>query len=180
MAEGLNKTGPKMAKLTPLKQAFVNVIMERGNRNVTDAARAAGVVAKNEASLRSRAYQLWHDDDVQEAIEEEARRRIKGMLPAAVKVAGDILENPQEGGATRLKAAQVIMDRAGIHAVSERINHNEAIEANPDQMKRIIALAQIAGVPIERLLGQRLKQLAPPAEEAMYVEMSNEGLEGLI
>ena len=119
-----DKIGPKMAKLSPLKRAFVNQIMEQGNRNVTDVARKIGVQASSDHSMRTRAYQLWHDDDVQEALEEEARRRVKGLLPTAVRVAGDILENPQSGPATQLKAAQVIMDRACLHAVSETFNHN--------------------------------------------------------
>lgn len=172
--------GPKMSRLSPQRQAFVLALMKQGDRNSTQAARTAGYSEKSPNSLQVQGYRLWHDEAIQEAIHEEASKRIKGMLPAAVAAVGEILENPQEGGATRLKAAQVIMDRAGIHAVTERINHNEPIETNPDQMKRIIALAQVVGVPIERLLGQRLKQLAKPTEEALYIEMSMDGLEGLV
>jgi phage terminase small subunit len=168
-----------MAKLSDMRRNFVLALMNQGNRNATQAAADAGYSTNSYGSLKVQAHVLWHDEEIQEALHEEATRRLKGMLPVAVKVVGDILENAQEGGATRLKAAQVIMDRAGVHAVSERINREEPLESNPDQIKRIAALAQMLGLPVEQLLGARLKAIAPPVE-AEYVEMSTEGLEGLI
>jgi hypothetical protein len=69
------------------------------------------------------------------------------------------------------------MDRGGVHAVSERITREEPLERDPDQIKRIMALSQVLGVPIEQLLGTRVKAITTDAE---YTETSMVGLEGLI
>ena len=174
------KLGPKMNALVPKRRAFVLALMNQGTRNATSAAAAAGYSADSNESLRVYASKLMHDDAVQEAIQEEAKRRITAMLPLAVETVGNIMENPQESGATRLKAAQVVMDRSGVHGVSERINREEPLDRDPDKWKRIMALAQLLGKPMEELVGNRLKALAVPAEDAEYTEINMTGLEGLV
>lgn len=173
------KLGPKMNALVPKRRAFVQALMNQGTRNASSAARAAGYSMDNDAALRVTASNLMHDDAVQEAIQEEAKRRICAMLPLAIETVAGIMENPQEGGATRLKAATTVMDRSGVHAVSERIVTEAPLERDPDQVKRIMALAQVLGLPIEQLLGSRLS--TPLITDAEEVPMNSmEGLEGLI
>jgi phage terminase small subunit len=175
------KLGPKMNALVPMRRKFVQALMNQGTRNATQAAAAAGYSQESQGSLRVQAHDLMHDEAVQEAIQEEARRRITTMLPLALETVASIMENPQEGGATRLKAATTVMDRSGVHAVSERINREEPLERDPDQVKRIMALAQILGVPIEQLLGRRLSHPTLMITDAVEEPMTSmEGLEGLI
>lgn len=171
--------GPKMNALVPKRRAFVQALMNQGTRNATQAAAAAGYPQTSNGSLRVMAYELMHDERVQEAIQEEAKRRICAMLPLAIETVAGIMENPQEGGAVRLKAATTVMDRSGVHAVSERIVTEAPLERDPDQVKRIMALAQVLGLPVEQLLGSRLKQIEAPTE-AEFMEFSMEGLEGLV
>jgi hypothetical protein len=174
------KLGPKMNALPPMRRAFVRALMNQGTRNATEAYKAAGYSQSPGNHQGGNASILMHDDAVQEAIQEEAKRRVCSMLPLAVHTVGEIMENPQEGGATRLKAATVVMDRGGVHAVSERITTEAPLERDPDQIKRIMALAQLLGVPIEKLVGSRLKMIEAPIDEPMYTEFSTEGLDGLI
>jgi phage terminase small subunit len=171
------RLGPKMSALVPKRQAFVRALMNQGTRNASDAYRTAGYSQNSDLSVRVNASILMHDEAVQEAIQEEAKRRITAMLPLAIETVATIMENPQEGGATRLKAATVVMDRGGVHAVSERIVSEAPLERDPDQVKRIMALAQVLGLPIEQLLGSRIPMITD-AEEVPMTSM--EGLEGLI
>lgn len=179
------KMGPKMAKLTPLMRGFVLAIMAQGDRNATQAAATAGYATKSHGSLKVQAYQLWHDPRIQEAIHEEAQKRLKGLLPMAVNVVANIMENPQESGAVRLKAATITMDRAGLHAVSEKINTDGGVADDPDRLQRIMALARGLNMPLADFIGQRLAQrqlekAQPVITEAEYVETSTVGLEDLI
>ena len=176
------RLGPKMNALVPKRRAFVQALMNQGTRNATQAAAAAGYSQVSNESLRVQASNLMHDDAVQEAIQEEAKRRITTMLPLALETVAAIMENPQEGGATRLKAATTVMDRTGVHAVSERITREEPLERDPDQIKRIMGLAQVLGLPIEQLLGARLAQHPTPMITDAVEEPlpTMEGLEGLI
>jgi hypothetical protein len=178
------KMGPKMAKLTPKMRGFVLAIMAQGDRNATQAAATAGYSAKSHGSLKGQAHMLWHDERIQEAIHEEAHKRLKGLLPMAVNVVASIMENTQEAGATRLKAATITMDRAGLHAVSEKINTDGGVADDPDRLNRIMALARGLNMPLADFIGQRLAQRQlekqPVITEADYVETSIEGLEGLI
>lgn len=173
------KMGPKMAKLTPLMRGFVLAIMAQGDRNATQAAATAGYSQNSHGALKVQAHSLWHDPRIQEAIHEEAAKRLKGLLPMAVDVVASIMENPQESGAVRLKAATITMDRAGLHAVSEKIN-TDNLGDNPDRLKRMMELARALGRPFAELVGQRIALAQPVITEAEYVEATMEGLEGLI
>ncbi len=176
------RLGPKMNALVPRRRAFVSALMNQGTRNATEAAKTAGYKQDNYQALKVTASELMHDDAVQEAIQEEAKRRITAMLPLAIETVASLMENPQESGAVRLKAGLSVMDRSGVHAVSERITREEPLERDPDQVKRIMALAQILNLPVEQLLGARLAQHPTPMiTDAVEVPMNSlEGLEGLI
>lgn len=174
------RMGPKMSKLTAKMRGFVLAIMAQGDRNATTAAATAGYATASYGSLKVQAHMLWHDERIQEAIHEEAQKRLKGLLPMAVNVVAGIMENTQAPEAVRLKAAMVTMDRAGLHAVSEKINTDGGVADDPDRMKRIIAMARVLGIPIEQLVGQRLALAQPVITEAEYVEEHPTGLEGMI
>ncbi len=171
-----------MNALSLKRRGFVTALMNQGTRNACEAARAAGYKQDNNDALKSMACELMHDEGVQEAIQEEAKRRITAMLPLAIETVGQLMENPQESGAVRLKAATTVMDRGGVHAVSERITREEPLERDPDQVKRIMGLAQVLGINVESLLGARLAQHPTPMiTDAVEAPMNSmDGLEGLV
>jgi hypothetical protein len=176
--------GPKMASLTELRRKFVYNLMNQPKRNATAAAEAAGYSAVSRASLMVQAHLLLHDSNIQDALVEETERRLRGCLPAAVATIAEIMENPQEGGSNRLKAAEMVMDRSGLHAVSETIQTDGGPLQEPDRMKRIIELARSMNMPVEKLIGRRLALQKPTEEplvlEGEYEEMSAEGIDELI
>lgn len=184
MSEG--KFGPKMLALTDKQQRFVINLLTQGIRNYTEAAALAGYSNNGNGShggLKVTAHRLAHDDKINAAIEEEGRRRFKGMIPWAINLIEAVGDNQQSTGAERLKAAGMVLDRAGMHAVSERINTSgDSLIDDPDRLNRIQALARALGKPIEELIGQRMAARLgePSVSEAVFEDISTEGLEDLL
>jgi hypothetical protein len=69
-----------MRKLPAAERMFV-CLMFHGAKNASDAVRKAGIPAKTDAALRTRAHRLMHSQKIAEAMLEEIRRRRKTMLP---------------------------------------------------------------------------------------------------
>lgn len=173
--------GPKMMALPNDRwRQFVIALFDQGARNYAAAAEAAGFKAENRNSLRVTAHHMFHDERTQEAMLEEAQRRMKTFLPLAQKVLGDALENPQLPMSDRLKAAQMTFDRAGLHPVAETRHTHQAIEGDPNMLKRIEALARGLGLDTAKLLGARLAKLQPPTVIDAEVTATNSGIEDLI
>lgn len=150
-----------MAALNERQQAFVLALFDINTRDATHAAEQAGYSTESRGSLKVQAHRLWHDARIQEAIDEVGKRQFKGMVPFAIKTLALVRDNPQASGAERTKAAQLILDRGGFHGVTEHKMVVEHIADDPDQMKRIAAMAAMLGLPVEKLLGRRLALQAP-------------------
>lgn len=163
--------GPKMQALTELQRNFVEAIYMYPNSNPTECARRAGYKDNGGSAIRVTAHNLWHDDHIQAAILEFGQRRLKGLIPLAHKTVLEVLENPQASGAERLKAAGMIYDRGGLHAVSEQKITHEHLGQEPDQVKRISVLARALGIRPEELLGRRIA-IPVPTEKPIDVEFS--------
>lgn len=177
--------GPEMRKLTERQQRFVINLVMQAERDYSAAYRDAGYKSDNPNSVKSAAWILAHDERIGRAIEEESRRRFKGLVPWALSLIEDVGANLQSTGAERLKAAAMVLDRAGLHAVTERINTSgDAPLLDPDRLKRIENLARGLGLPVDKLLGQRLASQIQPApvtvSDAEYTEVSAEGIEDLL
>jgi hypothetical protein len=161
------KYGPKMMALpndkwrhTVLTYMAGGMKQGTGNRGYTEAFRQAGCWNHDESAgyvkgngIRVNASRFFHDERVQAAIQEEAGRRLKGMLPAALDAVGAILENPQHGD--HAKVALGMMDRAGLAAAVEH-KHTVGLANDTEMLAEIKLLAERNGIPLAQLLGDRI------------------------
>lgn len=91
------------------------------------------------------------------------------LAPSAIWTTEEIMSNPQASGSDRLNAAKMVMDRTGLHSMTEHKSTVEYVGNDPEQLKRIAMMAQVLGLPVERLLGNRLN--APTIEaEAVVID----------
>lgn len=124
------KWGPAMSALrTDHHRAFVLALMEQvGEPNATLAAEVAGFGGESPVGLRVTAHRLIHDDRIQAAIQEEARKRlISGGLMASAELLRIVADR---GHKDQLKAIGMLMDRAGMHALTE---HKVTVENVSDR-----------------------------------------------
>lgn len=163
------KLGPKMCNL-PNDQwrSFVIAYVSSGTGNATAALKQAGREG-TPVSLRVAAHHLLHDTRVQEAIQEEARKRLVSFLPLAINVHKEIMQDA--GHKDRLNAAAGILNRAGLHVVTEEKRTVE-VTFNPEQLARAKVLSARLGVPLEKLVGSRLAIAGPKIEDAEFEEKS--------
>ena len=148
-----------MRALAPRQRNFVWALFQQGDRDATAAARKAGY--KDGSGIRNTAYQLWHDEKIQAAFQEEGRRRLNGMVPMALEKLASVMENPQTDPAVQLKGVNMVLDRAGLHGITERkVTHEHAI-GDPGTLDKIRQLAFQLGVDPEKLLGARLAKQQP-------------------
>lgn len=169
-----------MAALTPGRRAFVLAVLDQGDINYTKAYMqafpAAGYQTANVDGPR-----LAHDERVLEAFHEEAQRRIRSGVALAssvlVEIAGDVTHKD------RLKAVSMILNRAGLHELSE---HKVTVERPTDEVEikqRIVALAKELGLDPKVFLGHNTAvPMLPPVIDAEFavIESSREGLEDIL
>lgn len=167
----------EMRVLTHLQRRFVEAWLTIGARNhkgepsYTECARIAGYSANSEQALRVQGYRLAHDERIQAAIVEETRRRIKSYGAISAEIIIEIAQDQTAKHADRLKAAQLLMDRAGLHAVSESKQTIEHIGNDPDRVQRVMLLAKNLGIDPAALLGNRVAGALPaPIEQPMPMQ----------
>lgn len=146
------KWGPAMRRLNPRQREFVMVLLETGTSNMTKAAKLAGYTGTQD-SLYVTASRLAHDPKIQEAIREEAGRRLNTGGIMAVSRLLTIAENTTDEK-TALKAIEMVMNRTGLHAVSEHKVQVDHTNGDPvEQIKRVQHLALTLGLDPVKLLG---------------------------
>ena len=152
-------------------------MLDLGSVDHTRCAAAAGYSAGPEGSsaLRVTAHRLAHDEKIQAAIQEEARRRMKAGSIMAASVLLNIAGNPAHKD--QLKAATQLLDRSGLHALSE---HKVTVENTPADEKAMVAriteLAKKLDIDPKKLLGER--GIVVDAE--YEIVESGDGLEDLL
>lgn len=160
------KYGPAMQKLNERQRLFVLNLMEFGDDNFTRAARAAGYTDTGDpktTAIRLQAHKLAHDPRIQEAMLEEAKRRLQGGLILAVSTLVTHVRSADPKVA--LKAAEMLMNRGGIHALSEHKVNVEHTLNEEEMVKSIEMMAQKMGIDPSSLLGDAgVKQLPPPRQ----------------
>lgn len=175
--------GPAMRALNPRQRVFVIAAIESGSNSHTDWARHAGYSDEG-GGLRVQAYRLAHDEKILKAIHEESARRLRSGVGLAVNTIARIMTESLDEK-MQLKAADMILNRGGLHAVSE---HNVNVKHELDEtekLARIISLAGQLGIDPAKLIGEeRAKTLPAPkldeTIEAEYTVHSVEGLEDLL
>lgn len=169
----------EMRALTGLQRRFVGAWLtigarnHKGEPNYTECARAAGYSEGSEGGLRVQGYRLAHDEKIQAAIIEETRRRIRSYGALSAEIIIEIAQDQTAKQSDRLKAATLLMDRAGLHAVSESRQTIEHISSDPDRVQRVATLARALGIDAQALLGNRAAPLAIAAPiEAEYEDVT--------
>lgn len=165
--------GPAMQALTEKQQGFVIAMMETGGLNYTRAALAAGYTdnPRHPGQVRAQAHRLAHDEKIQAAIKEESLRRLGAASFIAIKTVLEIADDRTAETKDRLKAAEMIMNRTGLHATSE---HKVAVEhttkSDKETIARIEHLAKGLGLDPKVLLGRAVvdavfEEVAPVDED---------------
>lgn len=144
------------------QRAFVCALLEQGGkRNFAAAYEAAGY--KGERGSRTfcmAASTLARSENIQAALQEEARRHLTTLLPMSVAAIERIITEGKDADAS--KAAFGVMDRAGLNVVEEK-QITVGLRGDTEMLARIRLLAERNGIPLEGLLGGRLaRQLEPP------------------
>ncbi len=185
LCAGNTDFGTAMRKLpNELMRKYVLIRVMQGKPNFGKAAELAGYCAEtgNENALRVQGHRLEHDPRIQAAIHEEslrqARHNLGSMLVRASERIGEVLDNPQVKAADTLKAATMIMDRMGLHPISETKQTVEHIGDSPEVVAKVRRLAATLGIDAETLLGARLAR-KPVVTEAEYEELPSPPLNPL-
>jgi phage terminase small subunit len=147
------KLGPAMRNLNVKQRAFVIAMMESGGLNHTEAAIRAGYTT-HPGTARVTAHRLAHDDNILAAIQEEANRRMRSGAILAVKVLLEIVDDQGAKHTDRLKAVEMLLNRSGLHAVTEQTIKVEHRDMTEDAMiRKITVLAEKQGLDPKKLLG---------------------------
>jgi hypothetical protein len=161
--------GPKMALCTPMQRRFVMALLELGDLQHSRAARLAGSQATNENSLAVSAHQMFHNRKVQEALHEQAIGRLaSGKIMAVSQLL--MMANSTTNETVKLKALLAIMNRTGLHEITEHrvetVNINSTLEEDLDQLA---ILAKQSGQPLspewQRMVDARAARKAPRTSE---------------
>jgi phage terminase large subunit-like protein len=180
--------GPAMRVLPDKWRAAVDALfLTNGDRS--QALRLAGYVAKPE-SINVMASRIFADDRVRRAIREECDRRIQTCEPELISVTRNILHNPGEKAADRLRAAGMLWDRSNpvVHKHQVEVEHH--ITDDERDVQHYLALKRL-GAPRDAFIARfgpnglgrveamiaaeeaRRRQLESPVIEADYQEITD-------
>lgn len=144
--------GPAMNALPNDKwRAFVLAMFMYGYKDPVDGARAAGYEDSGKSGIRVQAHRLWHDPRMQAAIEEEAKRRAKGLLPFSFSNMEKIAENPQHKD--QFNANRLLMRHGGL-VEETKVTHEVVLLSPREKALKLVEVAEGLGVPKQKLLGQ--------------------------
>ena len=145
------KLGPAMLALpTDGMRAFVYAMLDTGGQNQMLCAKESGYTG-TERTLAVTGHRLAHDERVQAAIQEEARRRLNAGAILAVNTVLSIAANATHKD--QLRAATAILDRTGLHTTSE---HKVTVERSEDEraiIREIMEYGKKFNLDVKALLG---------------------------
>lgn len=164
--------GPCMQALNERQRKFVYAMLDTGQANYTACAQAAGYLGDPDV-VRQTAHRLAHDEKVQAAIQEEARKRMNAAAIMATGHLVTIAANPAHKD--QLSAIKEILNRTGLHAVQEyKVNHTHTV-SRQEMVREVAQIAQANGLDPVKLLEAHGVTI-----DAEYAEVEPEGsLEGL-
>jgi hypothetical protein len=153
--------GPALKALNPRMRAFVIHYLAAGGRNASEAYRQAGYLCASPDSAKANGWKMLHDAKVQAAIVEETRKRITSGGPCAIETLMELMQSPTVSAKDRIRCAELVANRAGLHATSE---HRVTVEHTMDSVamaEKIRQLAADLGEDANRFLGDQ--SMAPKA-----------------
>lgn len=159
--------GKAMEALTERQRRFVLAMIDVPGCSHAAAARAAGYSDIAEGA-KVRGHYLAHNPAVQEAIREEAGKRLNAASLTAAGVLLAFLTDDAIAPKERIKAAGMLLDRSGFGA-SQTINVNKTVtdRTGPAMLERIAELAALNGLDPAKLLGLN----AAPVVDAEFSEV---------
>lgn len=145
--------GPAMRALTDRQRVFVVALLNMGSKlDQSRAAKMAGYLG-NQAVLKVSGHRLAHSPKVQAAILEEAKKRMQLGTAAATALMIETIGDKTVAHKDRLRAAEGVLDRGGIHHMTEHrieVNHNDT---RTEKILRVVQLARQLGKDPRELLG---------------------------
>lgn len=110
--------GPAMEACTEMERKFVAAYVEHPNYTAAQLAKVAGSAGATPKALQVTGWRIMHGERFLAAVNEEASKRLRlgGLIGVAVML--EIANNPAHKD--RLKAAGMLADRTGFHALSEQ------------------------------------------------------------
>ena len=168
--------GPAMKACTERQRQFVWALLD-GCRSNKEAASRAGYQG-DANTLAVTGHRLAHDPNVQAAIQEEAKRRLNSTAILAVNKLALLVESNDQK--VQLKAIEMVLNRAGLHATSEHKVQVEHFDGDAAGIRQIYDDAKKLGLDPVLLLGKMgIKMLPPPTEgedaiEGEFVEVEKE------
>lgn len=171
--------GPAMCALPHDQQrAFVLAVLHHGGKDLLPAYRAAGYEVADPVTARQHAKKLSADHRFQAALREEVENQLKtGLLAAATRRLGEVLEGERVKPADVLKAVGMIYDRAGLHEVKER-QVTVTLGDDRARIERIRLMVEQLGLGeavFHKLVGSRLAAASEPTTtDAVYTELDQD------
>ena len=143
--------GPAMQALNERQRIFVVALLDQGTKhNQSAAARKAGYRGKPE-TIRVMGHQLAHYPKVQAAILEEAKKRLQLGTGAAAALLLETIGDKKVGRHDRLRAAESVLDRGGLHA---RTEHTVTVTKDrTEKLRDICRLAREFGLDPRQVVG---------------------------
>lgn len=146
----LDQMGPAMRRLNEQQRRFVCALSVFGG-NRTEAYRWAGYAVKTEGSARAASSRLHAQDEIKDAIREEAIRRLDTApllaISTMVRIAGGTDDK------LALKASEMILDRTGFHGKTEMLVVHEDKRTSAELIKFIQERAAANGIDANKWLG---------------------------
>jgi hypothetical protein len=169
--------GPAMASLTEKQRGFVMAMIEFPGITQAQAARRAGYSdVKDGAKVRG--HYLAHNPMVQEAIREEAGKRLNASSLLAAGVLMELLGDKKIEPKDRIKVAGMLLDRSGFGA-AQTINVNKTVTRKMDVSAAAAKIADFRRRFPEhfaRMMGEAAPGLPAPVD-AEFSEVKQEETE---
>jgi hypothetical protein len=158
------QSGPAMAALPNDRwRRFVFTLVTTGCNH----ARAAEIAGVPEGNTKQHGYLMVHDPRVQEAILEMCRVVTRVDAPMGLAVLRGIAQNKDSSDRDRINAVKLLLDRSGLHSVSETtLNVVHKTEAQID--RELIQVLGELGVDEET---KKKMLLGKPIVDAEFAEV---------
>lgn len=146
--------GPAMSALnTERQRRFVYAMAQSGGRHPTRCYLEAGYEPTTNNSANVGAFKLAHDERILAAIREVSHRIMGRAAMAASNLLAQIVEDEDAKVGVRMKAAQMILNRTGLHETTEHVVKVEKKLSNTERIEQAVALAKSLGLDPKQLLG---------------------------
>lgn len=142
--------GPKMLALTEAQRAFVIALVTTGGGNNAQAAAIAGY-GGSDVAQRVAGHHLAHNPKVQEAIREEAEKRLRSGALLGASVLIEVAMDPLHKD--RVKAAESLLNRSGLLVETQQKITVEHIDSRStaEIQRQTLALAERLGVKLPQI-----------------------------